>query len=243
MPGIVYPPDWRERLETPVFAGITADPTAFRDLLVSSVDGAFTALPEPAALCLSGGVDSSLLAAVLCTLGYRIPCLTLHDGSDHPDRLAATTVASGAGLTHLTRMLTRRPPDLYDALFAALAELGFQGSIHGDTVDEMQGGYPDHRWPADGDVDGAFDHHWACLREAHLDPMDRAARRNGVSVALPYLALSEYLMALPMAYRVSDGRSKVLVKKAAEKAGVPQEIVGRRKMGLVDAIRRKPAHG
>ena len=242
MSGIVYPPNWRDLLDCPVFAGSDADPADFRARLDASIRESFAALPVTKALCLSGGVDSSALAAVLSALGYYIPCLTLHDSPDHPDLLAATKVASGLSLPHLTRRITQRPSDLYDALFATLAELDFRGSIHGDTVDEMQGGYPAHRWPQDGDVVAAFEHHWGHLYTAHLEPMDRAAQEHGGSVALPYLAMSEYLTALPMSSRVNGVDAKIAIKSVARAAGLPTEIVDRRKIGLVDAIRRV-AHG
>lgn len=124
-----------------------------------------TDVQVPAALCLSGGVDSSCLAAALATAGRPLPAYQFRaEGSDGGERELAALVARHCGLTlrpvdggpevlealpSLTRAwgLPLGDPSLLavHALSRAAAADGIKVLLSGEGADELLLGYRRHR--------------------------------------------------------------------------------------------------
>ncbi|MBI4614906.1 MAG: asparagine synthase (glutamine-hydrolyzing) [Planctomycetes bacterium] len=84
-----------------------------------------------------------------------------------------------------------------------------------------------------GPWDGVFEHYFKFYLDQILTKVDRASMANSLEVRAPYLdrRVVEYASSLPLALRLRGGRTKFLLKKAAE-GHVPREVLARPKRGF-----------
>ncbi|WP_102961379.1 asparagine synthase (glutamine-hydrolyzing) [Mangrovicella endophytica] len=121
---------------------------------------------EPVAVALSGGLDSSLIAALaaesISSTAYRLRSYTVAASPEHPDARAAAAVAAAIGTEHhlLTpsfddylaavpeTIAATRSPDLgAGPMFLLLCRriaADTKACLNGEGADEMFGGYPSH---------------------------------------------------------------------------------------------------
>lgn len=221
--------------------------------------GAYLNGRRPACIALSGGLDSSLSLAMICRHEPDLPLMaaTIGGSSDHEDIRAAREVTKTLGVMHLIIVPTPRQvrtakrqieatgrlPSNGDAgvflLLDYVARLGFQSIITHDGIDELMGGYWEHRQPRTGrDRHQAFERLWSELEPNHLRPLDSSSDLAGVSVLLPYLQpeVIDYVSRLPLADRTSRETSKLPLRELANRYGLPELVIRRRKRGFCDAL-------
>jgi asparagine synthetase B (glutamine-hydrolysing) len=203
-------------------------------------------------LALSGGVDSTLLLYKFIEHGFPVVAHTMASHEEHPDLVharQAVNQAKGdvrheAHLREATEEETRRSnrllgmekdrPDNYLLLMEEVHR-HTHDIICGDCIDEMMGGYYRH---LDSPTEGTFQELIGRLIPNHLIPLDRCSSLYRVRVHLPY-ADTRVLDACQRFYfqeLIVEGERKKPICELARQAGVPGEIIERRKRGLVSAL-------
>ncbi|TCC36295.1 asparagine synthase (glutamine-hydrolyzing) [Kribbella speibonae] len=150
--------------------------TGLAGLLADSVGAQGSTVDGPTGLCLSGGLDSAVVAAVHCATAERpltaftIDFATAEDRA-HSEVTAAAAVASRLGLEHVAVELsadsyleaaTRTVESLeepicdptaalLDRIAAEAARRGIRVLLFGDGADELYGGYSQYRRSTAGD--------------------------------------------------------------------------------------------
>ena len=106
------------------------------------------------------------------------------------------------------------------------------GIIVGDGIDELMCGYYPH---AKEPTEQVYQLYLRRLVVDHLKPLDRNS--SGVRVHLPYLDSKVVALChrIPTYRKVSVGARKRLMFLMAERAGLPQGLIHRRKYGFCDA--------
>lgn len=199
--------------------------------------------PGPLHLALSGGVDSSLLLAMLLSMKRQgIVAHTLGTSEDYPDVVHAKILAEAFPQAEYRHHII--PPytgDAYFALYAAL-EGETDSIISGDVIDELAGGYYIHQQSEDKGE--ALYGELGCLKARHLNFMNEASTKYGIIVYLPYATAGvfEAMAAFRIDELVDNKERKMPIYDLAAKYGVPQAILDRRKMGLV-SIEAQPPPG
>lgn len=142
------------------------DQSTLRQALLDSVRAHFVA-DVPVGLFLSSGLDSAVLLALACELGYRPQTLTLafdeFAGTANDESVLAARLAADLGVEHHIRRVSaaefnEQIPLILDAMdqpsidgvntwFAskAAAELGLKVALCGVGGDELMAGYPSFR--------------------------------------------------------------------------------------------------
>jgi asparagine synthetase B (glutamine-hydrolysing) len=143
-------------------------------------------MPEkPLALLLSGGIDSSLVLALVRKTYPNIPVstFTLARAKDYPDIIFARKVAEMFGTTHNEIILSEQQLLEYQTQFNNINKYGFKGDINvfilcsiakgysniivtGDGGDECFGGYWLHKHPLGHKETGRI----MCFEEIHPIP-------------------------------------------------------------------------
>jgi asparagine synthetase B (glutamine-hydrolysing) len=211
-------------------------------------------------ICLSGGLDSSLSLAILrwAHPHITIRAFTIGGSHEHEDVLAASVVAKRFGAVHYiyipnTEEIKRARKDMNrlwygkqsdgdvgaHLLYKKMAARNVAFVIAHDGIDELMGGYWEHRSQSnEKEKKCVFERLWTKLTNRHLIPLERNAERWDISVILPYLftPLVEYISAIPLDDRTSREESKIPLCRLAEKYGVPEVALKRKKRGFCDAI-------
>ncbi|MFB6213792.1 MAG: diphthine--ammonia ligase [Candidatus Nanohaloarchaea archaeon] len=202
------------------------------------------------ALLFSGGVDSTMVAAALQGLDVEFTCYTAgiqHGNVDAPrDVEWAEEVAEEMGLelesyTATLDEVEGTIPELVDWVsspspvkigVALPFHLALNGSeqvvFSGLGSEQLYAGYSRQK-------QGALNQE--CLsglrslfhRDLYRD--DVVAMRNGYELRLPFLdhELVEHALTVPGEFKVSDQHRKLVLRKAAEKIGVPEKVAWRKK--------------
>ena len=200
-----------------------------------AVRGAVTRFPfldDPVHLALSGGVDSSVLLFAFAMAGRSVVAHTLVAPCNPDTEFARVAVraalARGFGVSHVEH-LAGGCKDVYE-LSTGMVEPG-RMLVTGDCIDEMLGGYYGHL----EDPKGAFERYMSRLVPDHLEIHRRCSNSAGVTVWLPFAEpdVVSACRAFPLRERLCDGERKVPMSVLARSLGVPDEIVRRRKIGLV----------
>ena len=202
---------------------------------LTSLDTANTTI----GLALSGGLDSSILATILHQLKVPFQAITIANNPNHPDIVHAQILAEQLGFPHkIVIIQTADTKDTYWHLFNTFILEGINKVVCGDAIDEILGGYYTHNESLqDGSFSKCFQQHWQDLGPKHLDPLNAHAKKHGISVALPYLNLIEYLSKVPLNQRVYRLERKVLLLELGHRLNLPLPILKRKKMGLCSALR------
>ncbi len=206
---------------------------------------------------LSGGLDSTLsLAMIRAMTPVSIRTYTVGASEHHPDVVMARLASRRFGTIHSewfpsAQQIEERKP-LVQALtgetslgavavyclYEMLDRHDASTVIAHDGIDELMGGYWDHRKDA-GDLKAkAFRDRWSRLAEDHLIPLAAKANHFSVTPVHPYLqcAVVEYITRIPLDERTDREVSKKPLRELARRYGVPQEIIARQKLGFCDAL-------
>jgi len=244
MPGIVFPPNWkkicRQNLRVASESIIKEmDTIGLRDAILVNLRNSFNfkdAHAKPA-LAFSGGLDSSVLAALMIEQDLPFTAVTIAASEDHPDYQHAMLLNEHFNFPLKVVLIDpdEKPDDMYDLLFSEITELGFGFVIGGDTIDEQLGGYAEHQ-STEEMREVVFHKYWDRLFSNHLEPMHKAAHAAKVEVALPYLAAFRFIQNIPLNHRANNFERKIILKNLAERLGIPVEIITRPKFGLCNVL-------
>ncbi|MBI4708996.1 MAG: hypothetical protein HY764_02195 [Candidatus Portnoybacteria bacterium] len=213
---------------------------------------------------LSGGLDSSLCLALISWL-TDINCrgiytFTIAGNLHHPDRFFARKMALQSGTNHqeivptlemvkvAEKKFKRVFPDLQIRegtigvymLYEFIHQFAPASIIVHDGIDELLGGYWDHRAPeSEKDRLRAFQGRWTRLSEEHLIPLEKIAAHFGISLIFPYLQkeVVEYITGIPLEQRTSREMSKIPLRRIAAGHNIPKEIIERPKIGACDMLK------
>ncbi len=202
----------------------------------------------------SGGVDSSIIAKVAEDAGADVSLFTtgLEDAYDvkiaerSAENLDLPIHVKTLTLEDVERLLPRvvyavEETDLMKAgiglpLYAASMEAGLQNFrvvLTGQGCDELFGGYAKYlRVLKRGGYDKLDEELWRDLTETHrvnLGRDDAAVAITGLKLSVPYLDLPVVRLAtsLPPQLKIQDSTDslrKIVLRKAAKKLGMPNEI-------------------
>jgi len=208
-------------------------------------------------VCLSGGLDSSTSIGLMVCGGIRPEQIFAHTISishHHADAVFAKKVAHHFGvacelIVPSTSDVDSMREHLYSSLgrvtlgevgthllYAELAKANVKSVIAHDGIDELLGGYWDHR--SSQTPRFTFEHFWARLNQDHLVPLQHASEMHGVEIEFPYLQkdVVEYITRIPFTNRTSRHESKIPLRQIARLVGVPVEVIMRQKIGFCDAL-------
>jgi len=241
MPGIVCPLDWRkiirQDLTVPSNSQNLYSPHWLLRKLFEAVQLSLQTLGEEnqIALCLSGGLDSSVLAVLMSKLRIRFTAVTVAAEENHAD--PAIMLADQFKIKH---HLVKIPADanrkdLHDILFSKIKLIDINCAICGDAADELFGGYWLHQIP-NGSRQKAFQRYWEKLFSDHLNSMHFLAEQMGISVALPYLAAHEYIEKIIMQQRVNSRERKIILRQMAQLLEMPEQIINRPQLTLCNVL-------
>lgn len=250
--GIVNPIDWKKIVQE---NDITARGNDESDLLQSIIDSINGILintdHQIPVLCLSGGLDSSILAVLMAKLYPSIHCLTIGSNGDHPDVYYSHFLTRKFNISHT--IFYQEPylekKDMYEVLFNICHNLGYRSVVCGDTIDEQLGGYWQHQKPGvflekeninnQNPKQYVFKMFWDQLITNHLEPMNYWSQNYQISVHLPYLQTNiiKAVQNYDLEQRVDDNHRKKPLIGIANRLYIPENIINRRKKGLVDALK------
>ena len=209
----------------------------------------------------SGGLDSTVSLVLLKKYfpSFDIHAFTIGESEDHPDLVATKAMRDQVGLRHhhiiiptqeekeemRTRLIDKNRNvgngDIAVALvYKHMAEMGARTVLAHDGIDELLGGYWDHRKSSDPQEKlSAFELYWKQLRENHLEPLNRTAVMFRINPEFPYLdqRVVEYITLLPLDARTDRSESKKPLRAIARMIGVPELAITRPKIGFCDALK------
>lgn len=250
--GIVYPKDWREIINRTEISRHFPSNNNLRKSIENSLKQILFS-NDQAVLCLSGGVDSSVVAVLLKNLKSATQCFTIACHPHHPDIAHAGILTKTFSLSHLICLHHPTPEDncedMYEILFSTCHRLGYNEVICCDTIDEMIGGYWAHQEPVkffsqqnisvthpEREI---FDYYWQRLITNHLEPLDIWSKHFKIKVNLVYLnrEVIQAVQKYPLNQRTDQLERKKPLKQIARDIGVPDVIINRKKLGLCDILK------
>ncbi|MFB6292093.1 MAG: diphthine--ammonia ligase [Candidatus Nanohaloarchaea archaeon] len=203
-------------------------------------------------LLFSGGVDSTMIAAALQELGEDFTCYTsgIQYGNTDPPRDVewAREVADKMGLDLEVHEATLEEveaaiPEIADWISSTSTvkigvalpfHLALQESEEGEKVvfsglgsEQLYAGYSRHQGYLNRECLSGL----RSLFHRDLYRDDVVAMRNGYELRVPFLdtSLVEHALTIPGDQKVRDGHRKYVLRKVAEKLGVPEEVAWRKK--------------
>lgn len=225
----------------------------------------FVTHPGYVATTLSGGIDSSFCLFKLRTEDNLIDINTFTVGGDanHWDIVHAKIMAEKCHTKHheiipgekevlwakrkLAKIRSASAKEITDGsaavflAYRAMSDCGFQISIAHDGIDELLGGYPEHRFSPRTKAEKKmyFRKMWNELIPQHLLLLEKSARYFGIKVLFPYLQpeVVDYISHIPVDKRTGRRESKIPLRRIAEKY-LPREIIERPKKGFCDALKK-----
>lgn len=221
----------------------------------------FVTHPGNVATTLSGGIDSSFCLFKLRGEGSQteIHTFTVGGDRDHWDIAHARIMAEKCHTAH-NEIIPKQKEVLWakrklakirfaekitdgDAAvflaYQAMSDYGFEISIAHDGIDELLGGYPEHRFYPQTKAEKKyyFRKAWEELIPRHLIPLEKSARYFGIKALFPYLQpeVVEYISHIPVNERTGRLESKIPLRRIAAKY-LPKDILERPKKGFCDAL-------
>ncbi|MDQ3615885.1 MAG: asparagine synthase (glutamine-hydrolyzing) [Actinomycetota bacterium] len=230
-----------------------------RAALVQSVSDRMMA-DVPVGVFLSGGLDSSLVAAILAK--ESLPGATVRSfaagTADSPDLCAARIVADHLGLEHHERVYTDdevvdvlpavvRATESYEPslirsavpnyLLAGLAARHVKVVLTGEGADELFAGYHHLRELDEEALRDALVSGVEALHHLNLQRCDRVTMAHGLEARVPFLSREMLAVAqrVPLQWKLlgEDGQEKTLLREAFH-GWIPDEILWRRKAQFGD---------
>jgi len=230
---IVYPNNWKrnyEELDHPHTASEIIDilKHILKELNVNH-------------LAYSGGIDSTVMLAVMNKIFKDVHTYTISFREDHPDILFARRGSECYNTVHHEFIVepTYKETDIFEGdnavrqLFELLPEYTDK-VICCDGIDEFMCGYYAHQ----KDPEIKYTHYLSRLLPDHLEPLNNNS--DNIKVFLPYLSeiLINIFRSIPIHKKVdSNNRKKIIVDMAID-LNIPNEIVYRNKYGFVDAFKK-----
>ncbi len=192
-------------------------------------------------LAYSGGVDSTILAAIMALIFDEVHTYTISCREDHPDVLFARQGSKICNTIHHEFIVnpTHKETDMFEGdnsvrqLFELLA--GHTDKIVcGDGIDEFMCGYYAHQ----KDTSAKYTHYLSRLLPDHLMALN--INSGSVKVFLPYLdeRLVDIFRGIPLSEKVDDKYRKKIILKMADTLGISEDIMYRNKYGFVDAFKK-----
>lgn len=260
--------EWREIVKMPVMLEfyVTWNVNILQDIIFKCIKACVekNLLDNNGRICtaLSGGVDSSLCLAIICLIVDKdVPIHTFTIGKDdkHPDILLARLASKLFNTIHhelipsvedierakktINSVWPEEKCSLGDVAvyltYENINTFGFKSLISHDGIDELMGGYWDHRRQKNNYAqEEVFKFLWRKLKVKHLLPLEKKAKRFGINVIFPYLQkeIVEYISGIPVWHRTTKEESKIPLKDVARNLNLPPEIVDRKKIGFCDAL-------
>lgn len=227
--------------------------TAIREALVTAVRERMMG-DVPVGVFLSGGLDSSIVAAIMAREAGRGVVPSFAAGtSDSTDLAAARVVAGHLGLQHHERVYSddeavdvlpsvvaateSYEPSLIRSavpnyLLAGLAAQHVKVVLTGEGADELFAGYDHLRDLEEEALHDALVDGVKALHNLNLQRCDRVTMAHGLEARVPFLAREMLAVAqrVPIAWKLlgDDGQEKALLREAFE-GWLPEEILWRRK--------------
>lgn len=229
---------------------------ALRETLVRAVERHLDAV-VPVGIMLSGGVDSSIIAAIAARLaartGEQLPTFAVGLAGSS-DLAAARTVADHVGTDHhelvysaedaialvpqiIAELESFDPTLVHSAvphhMVAALAAEHVKVVLAGEGADELFAGYSHYGRHETGEA--LHEDLLATLEGMHiggLQRVDRVAAAHGIEPRLPFLDLDfvELALALPPGWKLlEEGRPAKWLLRRAFDGWLPEEVLWRRK--------------
>ncbi|MBN1792637.1 asparagine synthase C-terminal domain-containing protein [Candidatus Woesearchaeota archaeon] len=229
---------------------------AVRDAIVNAV---LSRIPEdrPFGVMFSGGVDSSLIAHIAKKSGKEFFCYTVgfkDDETKSPEDLEAAEVAarlmgvnlksrvfsldeSEALINNTVKILGPELSNVVNvgvgAVVVGCVELAAKDGVKilfsGLGSEEVFAGYERHKKADDRQAEcwsGLFNmYERDLLRDAAI------AKATGASFMTPFLdpELIKTAMRVPAKHKINDSQAKIILRDAAEEAGLPKEVSQRKK--------------
>jgi asparagine synthase (glutamine-hydrolysing) len=233
---------------------------AIRDAVAGAVRARMMA-DVPVGVLLSGGLDSSIVAAVAADEARRTGT-TLRSfavGSDgSPDIVAARVVAEHLGLEHYERTYTGEEAfDTLDAVVAAiehfdpslvrsavpnylvceLAARHVKVVLTGEGADELFAGYDYYRDVEHHELEAELLRSLRGLHDLNLQRADRVSMAHGLEARVPFLDLDVIAVGarVPVEWKLpgEHGQEKRLLREAFD-GWLPEDILWRRKAQFGD---------
>lgn len=228
------------------FEGPESKPQDMLELVYHAVESRINAHPGLLGLMLSGGIDSSIIAAVASDLNANMQLYTINNGDDHP---YAHMMAYHLGKDIIDLSYNIGDEDYFKSCFKANETPIDLGSVvpnqamfsciptevilSGDGPDEMLGGYR-----RIDDYDSQISDTLQELTYYHLPRLDRACRRYGKTLLSPYCSIDivKFALRLPFAERTHKKVMKDVFGHL-----LPQGIIDRPKLPLKnDELKKDP---
>lgn len=241
-------------------AGIAMSPAEklshLRNLLTRAVNKRLPVAQEPFGVFLSGGLDSSIVAALAHAQRQNVVYYTLSSG-DAADEYYVHLLASKLGLPAL-RVVPLPAADELDALIRSLVYTtesfnpsvisnglctyllaqaarkdGLKVVLSGEGADELFGGY--HYFSADAPWQETRAQLLADLRNTELRRVDLTCMAHGIETRCPFMDRDLVTWAMGLSYgdlyrrSATEKRNKLILREAME-ACLPDEIVWRNKV-------------
>ncbi|TVV43623.1 asparagine synthetase B [Thalassolituus sp. C2-1] len=241
-------------------AGITMPPAEklshLRHLLTNAVNKRLPVAQEPFGVFLSGGLDSSVVAALVHAQRQNVVYYTLSSG-DAADEYYVRLLANKLGLPAL-RVVPLPAADELDALIRSLVYTtesfnpsvisnglctyllaqaaerdGLKVVLSGEGADELFGGY--HYFSADDPWCETRAQLLADLRNTELRRVDLTSMAHGIETRCPFMDRDLVTWAMGLSYgdlyrrSATEKRNKLILREAME-ACLPDEIVWRNKV-------------
>ena len=222
-----------------------------RDLMYQSVKNRLLSKGYKIAVLLSGGLDSSIIAGILCDLGYKdsINWYTIeNDETEYVNLLEKYhgikvkklnyQIDGNNDLKEIYSKWNESPIDLGSVvpqyyLFKAVSEEKLRIVLSGDGADELFGGY---RRVNQYDPQGSDVFHE--LTYYHLPRLDKMSMAYTIELRNPFLGHQVIDLALKLPF---EERKNKKILKDAFKDIVPEEIIERAKAPLKnDKIKKDP---
>ncbi|TNC84178.1 MAG: hypothetical protein CSH37_11870 [Thalassolituus sp.] len=227
-----------------------------RNLLTNAVNKRLPAAQEPFGVFLSGGLDSSIVSALIHAQRQNAVYYTLSSG-DAEDEYYVRLLADTLGLPAL-RVVPLPAADELNALIRSLVHTtesfnpsvisnglctyllaqaaskdGLKVVLSGEGADELFGGY--HYFSADGPWQETRAQLIADLRNTELRRVDLTCMAHGIETRCPFMDRDLVTWAMGLRYgdlyrrSATEKRNKLILREAME-ACLPDEIVWRNKV-------------
>ncbi|KKL05560.1 hypothetical protein LCGC14_2604810 [marine sediment metagenome] len=192
-------------------------------------------------LAYSGGVDSTIMLAVMCKIFDEVHTYTISSRRDHPDVLFARRGSKIYNTIHHEFIVdpTHKETDIFEGdnsvrqLFELLPE-HTDKVICCDGIDEFMCGYYDHK----KNTSAKYTYYLSRLLPDHLVVLN--SNSGNVKVFLPYLdeRLVDIFRSIPLLEKVDGKYRKKIILKMAGMLGIIEDIIYRNKYGFVDAFKK-----